>query len=83
LDEKNEIMIGNEIDLLINYPKPKRDINKRLENKTEEVRLIARKFDKDFFDGDRKYGYGGYNYNPKFWEPVIPTFKKYWNFWYM
>jgi SAM-dependent methyltransferase len=79
LDEKNEIMIGKEIDLLINYPKPKRDINKRLENKTEEVRLIARKFDKDFFDGDRKYGYGGYNYNPKFWEPVIPTFKKYWN----
>lgn len=79
MDENNEIMIGKEIDLLINYPKPKRDINKRLENKTESVRLIARKFDKDFFDGDRKYGYGGYNYNPKFWEPVIPTFKKYWN----
>jgi SAM-dependent methyltransferase len=72
-------MIGKEIDLLINYPKSKRDINKRLENKTEAVRFIARKFDKDFFDGDRKYGYGGYNYNPKFWEPVIPTFKKYWN----
>ena len=72
-------MISKEINLLINYPKSKRDINKRLQKKTEAVRFIARKFGKDFFDGDRKYGYGGYNYNPKFWEPVIPTFKKYWN----
>ena len=31
------------------------------ESKTEEDRLIARKFGRDFFDGDRKHGYGGYN----------------------
>ena len=24
---------------------------------------IARKFDKNFWDGDRKYGYGGYKYD--------------------
>ena len=28
---------------------------------------------------DRKNGYGGFNYMPKFWQPVIPTFQEYWN----
>lgn len=70
--------MGNEIDLLKNYPKSKRDTSKRAEFKTEEDRNIARKFGKDFFDGDRKHGYGGFSYNEKFWSPVIPTFKEYW-----
>ncbi|MBM3707988.1 MAG: class I SAM-dependent methyltransferase [Actinobacteria bacterium] len=68
-----------EIDLLANYPKTKRNIEERSSAKTEEDRAIARKFGKDFFDGDRKYGYGGYNYNPRFWQPVVPTFQKYFN----
>ena len=45
--------------------------------RTDEVRLVARKFDKDFFDGDRKYGYGGYNYNPRFWTSVVKDFSDY------
>lgn len=65
-------MLGQEIDLLRSYPKAKRNLNERLAEKTEEVRAIARKFDQEFFDGDRKHGYGGFNYNPKYWEPVIP-----------
>tara|TARA_B100000989_G_C19528998_1_gene468569 strand:+ start:1795 stop:2448 length:654 start_codon:yes stop_codon:yes gene_type:complete len=65
-----------EIDLLKNYPKPKRNTQDRASNKTEEDRLIARKFDKEFFDGERKHGYGGFSYNPRFWEPVIPDFTK-------
>ena len=68
--------MGKEIDLLINYPKTKRDPLKRAQEKTEEDREIARKFGKEFFDGERKHGYGGFSYNPRFWEPVIPTFKK-------
>ena len=52
---------------------------KRAQEKTEEDREIARKFGKEFFDGERKHGYGGFSYNPRFWEPVIPTFKEYWN----
>jgi SAM-dependent methyltransferase len=68
--------MGKEINLLENYPKTKRDINSRKNLKTEEDRQIARKFGKDFFDGDRKHGYGGFNYNGRFWEPVIPTFQK-------
>ena len=68
-----------EIDLLINYPKTKRNLQQRSEQKSEKDREIARKFGKDFFDGDRKHGYGGYYYNPKFWQQVVPTFKEYWN----
>ena len=71
--------MGIEVDLLENYPKPHRDTSKRANEKNDEIRKIARKFDFEFFDSDRKYGYGGFNYNEKFWGPVIPTFKNYWN----
>ena len=71
--------MGKEIDLLKNYPKAKRDLSARLEQKTENDREIARKFGKDFFDGDRKHGYGGFQYNPRFWQPVMPTFIEYWS----
>jgi len=65
--------LGKEIDILLNYPKTKRDLSSRLESKSEESRKIGRKFDFDYFDGDRNHGYGGFSYNPKFWQPVIPT----------
>lgn len=71
--------MGTEIDLMINYPKPKRNVDERGATKTEEDRLLARKFGKDFFDGDRKNGYGGFSYFARFWQPVIPTFQKHWN----
>ena len=71
--------MGIEIDLLKNYPKTKRDPLARAAEKTEEDRIIARRFDKDFFDGDRKVGYGGFNYHPRFWQPVVPTFQKHHN----
>ena len=45
-----------EIDLLKNYPKSKRNLDER-EKKTDEERKIARKFGKDFFDGERRFGY--------------------------
>ena len=60
-----------EINLLKKYPKTKRDLSKRGNEKTEEDRIIARRFDKEFFDGDRKNGYGGYYYNSKFWSEVV------------
>ena len=71
--------MGKGIDLLVNYPKAKRDLTKRANDKTESDRLIAQKFGKDFFDGDRKYGYGGFTYNARFWKPVVPTFRDYWD----
>ena len=71
--------MGKEIDLMVNYPKSKRNVKERGLTKTEEDRAIARQFGKDFFDGDRKHGYGGYYYNSRFWQPVIPTFKEHFN----
>jgi ubiquinone/menaquinone biosynthesis C-methylase UbiE len=63
-----------EIDLLRNYPRTKRNVKERGQSKTEEIRKVARQFGKDFFDGEREYGYGGFNYSPRFWQPVIPDF---------
>jgi len=71
--------IGKEIDLLSKYPKQKRDVLKRGEAKTLEQQELARKFDKDFFDGDRNNGYGGYHYNERFWIKVVPDFIKFYN----
>lgn len=66
--------MGREIDLLVNYPRTKRNVEERGETKTEEDRRIARQFGRDFFDGDRRHGYGGFGYLPRFWQPVVPTF---------
>ena len=63
-----------EIDLLLNYPKSKREVKARGQEKTEEDRRIGRMFGKDYFDGQRRFGYGGYNYHPRFWQPVVPAF---------
>ena len=71
--------IGKEIDLLSKYPKQKRDVLKRGEAKTLEQQELARKFNKDFFDGDRNNGYGGYYYNERFWINVVPDFIKFYN----
>jgi SAM-dependent methyltransferase len=67
--------MGQEIDLLVNYPKTKRDVKQRGADKTDEDRAVARQFGKDFFDGDRRTGYGGFAYHPRFWQPVVPTFQ--------
>jgi SAM-dependent methyltransferase len=71
--------MGQEIDLMRNYPVSKRNLEKRAASRSEEDRQIARLFGKEFFDGDRKYGYGGYNYNPRFWQPIVPDFQKYYS----
>ena len=66
-----------EIDLLKNYPKSKRNLDKRLSEKSPEIVKIAREFGKEFFDGDRKFGYGGLTYNPKYWVNVVKDFVEY------
>lgn len=71
--------MGQEIDLLAKYPKSKRNLDERANSKTEEEKKIARLFNKDFFDGDRKYGYGGYNYHERFWTETVKTFRDYWD----
>src|SRR3954467_3354967 len=51
-----------EINLLQRYPKSKRDVKARLRHK-EENRRIALQFGKEYFDGTREQGYGGYRYD--------------------
>jgi len=71
--------MGREINLMRNYPYTKRDISGRLNSKTKQDRLIAMKFGKEFFDGSRNHGYGGFSYNSKYWKNVVSDFKIHWN----
>lgn len=67
-----------EIDLLKSLPKTKRDITQRAADKTDEVIRIAREYGEAFFDGDRKYGYGGYRYDGR-WVPVAKDIVEHFN----
>ncbi len=62
-----------EINLLRSYPTGKGTRYKR--NVTLKKRLELRKFPKEFFDGSRDEGYGGYHYDGR-WEPVARDFIK-------
>ena len=70
---------NREINLLKNYPKSKRNVSESGQSKTKKQQELARKFGKDFVDGDRSNGYGGYYYNERFWKNVIPDFVKHYN----
>lgn len=65
-----------EINLLGTYPKIKRDYDKRMAEKTPDVIKIAKQFGRDFFDGERKYGYGGYEYDGR-WKSIVARMKEY------
>lgn len=43
-----------------------------------ECALVAKQYGYDFFDGDRKYGYGGYVYDGR-WRSVAEQISKYYN----
>lgn len=53
----------SEINLLDRLPQTKRDLKARAEQKTSEDRAVAKQFGRDFFDGERRHGYGGYRYD--------------------
>ena len=60
-----------EINLLSRYPRTKRNINERAEKRTNQDISMAKKFGKEYFDGPRKQGYGGYYYRERFWTDVV------------
>jgi len=60
-----------EINLLDSYPRSKRPLDERASQVTDEHRIIARQFGKDYFDGSRLTGYGGYSYHPRFWQSTV------------
>lgn len=69
--------LGREVNLLDVYPVSKRHVDKR--NKSVKIRdkLVSRQFGKEYFDGTRNQGYGGYTYHSKFWQPVVKRMKDY------
>ena len=58
-----------EFDLMRSLPKPKRNVQARNSERSEENIRISRRFGKEYFDGTRDTGYGGYYYDGR-WIPV-------------
>ena len=50
------------------HSKTKRDYLSIMNNNKPHYMDVAKKFSKDFFDGERKYGYGGYRYISGWWK---------------
>lgn len=66
-----------EKNLLRKYPQSKRNWDARDAVKVRE-RDVAMKFGKEYFDGDRTQGYGGYRYDGR-WVPVAKDIIDIWN----
>jgi ubiquinone/menaquinone biosynthesis C-methylase UbiE len=58
-----------ELDLLRGLPEGKRNLKKREAAKTPELIALSREYGRDYFDGSRDVGYGGYVYDGR-WVPV-------------
>jgi ubiquinone/menaquinone biosynthesis C-methylase UbiE len=58
-----------EVELLRSLPRTARNIQKRAEAKDPAVVTISKQFGREYWDGDRKYGYGGYRYDGR-WRSV-------------
>src|SRR5260370_40608778 len=57
-----------EIHLLAKYPRAKLNLTARKQGQAGN-RIIARRFGREYFDGTREQGYGGYRYDGR-WIPV-------------
>ena len=58
-----------EVNLLRSLPPTVRDIKSRETGKTAERVRISSQFGREYFDGSREYGYGGYRYDGR-WQSV-------------
>ena len=67
-----------EVNLLDAYPRIKRPIKERAQwkDRTEESRAIAKQFGREYFDGSRDEGYGGYYYDGR-WKAVAKRMIEY------
>ena len=59
-----------EFNLLEEYPKLDKPRLVSNEKRTIKNRIIASRRDKEFFDGDRNNGYGGFKYDGR-WKKII------------
>lgn len=64
-------MVNKEIKLVTNlHLKTKRKYLERMVNNKIKCMTEAKKYERNYWDGDRKFGYGGYKYIPGRWEGV-------------
>jgi len=73
-------MNNKEIKLMtINHNKTKRNYLERMINSKVDCMIEAKKYEKNYWDGPRKYGYGGYKYIPGRWKGVAKKLIKKFN----
>jgi ubiquinone/menaquinone biosynthesis C-methylase UbiE len=65
-----------EVNLLGAYPRARRDYDKRARGRTAEDVRLAKEFGREFFDGPRGRGYGGYRYDGR-WKEVAKRMRDY------
>ena len=63
--------MGNLIEIVTPLHKstPRDCLARMMDNKVEAM-IKAKEYEFDYWDGDRRYGYGGYKYLPGRWKPV-------------
>jgi ubiquinone/menaquinone biosynthesis C-methylase UbiE len=59
-----------ETNLMLHYPSGKGRAAERPAI-TEQDKRISKQFGRDYFDGDRRHGYGGFSYHPRFWTDTV------------
>jgi SAM-dependent methyltransferase len=63
--------MGKELNLVTSlHTSTKRDYLARMNDNKVEAMVKAKNYGQDYWDGDRRYGYGGYKYIPGRWKPV-------------
>jgi SAM-dependent methyltransferase len=73
IEERARIKLAN-ADWLMRGPEGLDNTEILIEHKLLEV---VRRFGREYFDGDRFYGYGGYYYHPLFWTDTVKRFRDY------
>jgi SAM-dependent methyltransferase len=66
-----------ELNLLERYPRARRNVAARHAEQAQQ-RHVAMQFGREYFDGDRSQGYGGYRYDGR-WIPVAETLRDHWS----
>ncbi len=66
-----------ELNLLRRYPRAKRNIEKRTSAQSSENIRIAREYGREYFDGARDTGYGGYRYDGR-WVAIAEDMVAHW-----
>ncbi|MBM3944712.1 MAG: methyltransferase domain-containing protein [SAR202 cluster bacterium] len=66
---------GREVNLLDRYPRARRPLADN-RGASEAFKLIARQFGREYFDGKRTTGYGGYRYDGR-WVPIAERIRDY------